>query len=197
MFRALGIVPALSALAHAVPGSDVLVADVVYHFRDKNGVGWTISEGAVTVTLALGAKPTLTIAGKRTMNDAQLKTGGWLASRKGDSVANEKFELLELARDAATGAITFRFDPVHDHVTVRCVPARPAGLARTTLYECTFTGFAWRAAPRLPELHHPLVLDANPKARLRIRNTLTGASKPQFGERTLAEAAPLPPPPKR
>ena len=60
--------------------------------------------------------------------------------------------------------------------------------ARTTLYECTIVGFSWHIIAELPELHHPLVLDA----KLGIIDTMSGAAKPEFGQRKVSEATPKP-----
>jgi hypothetical protein len=195
--RALGVVIAMTASVQAAPMPDVLVGDVDFHFSDTNGVGWVVSQGAVTVRFAFGTKPELTITGTRGTTDAQLKGKQDLKTSKWEGAVVQTIPLLDLAHDATTGAITFRFDHHNDQLTGRCVPAKAAGIARTTLYECAVTGFKWHPAPNLPELHHPLVLDTNASAKLRVLNKLTGKSKPQFGQRTLSLAAPLPVPPAK
>ncbi|MEO8705070.1 MAG: hypothetical protein ABI867_33765 [Kofleriaceae bacterium] len=187
MPRALGILIAMTTVASAAPS--VLVADVSYDFIDQNGFGWVASHGAITVTITFGAKPTLAIRGKRDVRDGQL-TGGSASKSpdmkvtKWNGVVDESFPLSDVSRDT-TGAITFKLDPVHDHLEARCVPAKPAGIARTTLYECTITGFNWHSVPNLPELHHPFILDANAKAKQRVLNLMSGKSRRELGTRAL------------
>jgi len=40
------------------------------------------------------------------------------------------------------------------------------------------------------ELHHPLVLEANVREKTRILNSMAGAAKPGFGQRTVSEVKP-------
>jgi hypothetical protein len=174
-----------------------LVADVDYNFTDQNGTGWVLTSGKVTVTLAFTKDGgTLALKGKRAWNDAQLVAGKNpsgapdVKSNKWEGAVDESYPLHDVVKTGTT--ITFKVDPAHDKLTGSCSPVKATvvKLTSTTLYECTLTGFQWHPVASLPELHHPIVLESNAKAKERIVNTLTGAAKPQFGQRTVAAVKP-------
>lgn len=168
----------------------MLTADVDYNFVDQNGFGWASTVGKVTVSLEIGDKAgTLRISGTRRWVDGRV-TGnpggpGMDTSNKWEGKADATYPLRDVAR--ASGAITFKLDPVHDKLTGSCAPVKVPALASPVLYECTITGFSWQTIASLPELHHPIILDADPTAKLRIVNTMLGKAKPAFGMRTVTE----------
>jgi hypothetical protein len=190
-----------SSVGQAAPA--VLVGDVEYDFVDQNGVGWVTSHGAITVTITLGDRPALAIAGRRDVRDGQLVKGQGSAQdlkvRRWEVVVEERFPLTALVRDPKTGTFTFELEARFDRLAGSCAPTTVPKVARAALYECTITGFRWQASPHLPELHHPIVLEANPPAKptKRVKNVITGKSRPGFGSRTVSVAVPLPPPPPR
>lgn len=168
-----------------------LTADVDYHFIDQHGTGWASTAGKVTVTLTLGAKDgSLELKGHRAWTDGELgaaKTPGGppeMNATKWEGDVDETYALHDLARSG--GTITFKLDPLHDHLEGSCAPAKVAKLARTTLYECSITGFPWHIIADLPEVHHPIVLDGKPG----IVDTFSGAVKPGFEQRKVSEAKP-------
>lgn len=184
--------------AHATPTT--LTADVDYQFIDQNGFGWATVAGTVSVTLTFAGKDdsTLKIQGKHSSVDGQLVAGPTpgsspdMKATKSETSVDESFPLHDVA--VTKTAITFKLDPVHDHLDGSCAPmtTKLASVTSTTLYECTLTGFQWHTIASLPEIHHPIVLNANVKAKTRILNTLTGAAKPGFGQRTVTETKPAP-----
>ena len=177
--------------AHAAPRT--LSAEVAYSFSDKNGFGWVAKSGTVTVTLTfVGKGGSLQLRGKRQWVDSQMvagKTPGGppdMKTTRGESDVDETFPLRNVARTGA--AITFELDAVHDHLTGSCTATKVPKLTSATLYECAITGFQWHASANLPELHHPIVLDANVRAKTRILNMLGGAAAEGLGQRTVSEA---------
>jgi len=194
------VVVAMTSRAVAAPPS-TLIADVTYSFVDQNGVGWVTVDGSVTVTIALsGKEPSLKMSGKHKIHDGVLvagKPGGPpdMRSRVSEGTTDESHPLHDVVVSGST--VTFKLDPTHDHLEGSCAPAKISGLASTTLYECTITGFQWRAVANTPALHHPFVLDANPSAKTRILNTMSGKSKAGFGQRKLGETKPVPKPPPK
>jgi hypothetical protein len=182
--------------AHAAPTT--LTGDVHYDFMDQNGFGWATVAGTVSVTVTFTGKDdgTLTIKGTRSSVDGQLVAGPTptsspdMKATRSETTVDTSFPLHEVA--FAKGTITFKLDPVHDHLEGSCAPmtTKLAGVASTTLYECTITGFQWHTIANLPELHHPIVLNANVKAKTRILNTMSGAAKAGFGKRAVTERTP-------
>ena len=134
----------------------------------------------------------LTLKGHRGSVDAELvapKTPGGrpdIKPFKWEGDIDETYALHDIARNGST--IMFKVDPIHDHLAGSCTPTRVAKIARTTLYECTIVGFSWHIIAELPELHHPLVLDVKPG----ILDTMSGAAKPELGQRKVSEAKPKP-----
>lgn len=179
--------------ADAAPPSK-LTADVAYDFIDQNGVGWVHIDGTVTVTLTFSGKEgSLSFRGKARTNDGVLVAGKPgdppdIRSEKWEGDAAATYPLHDVAY--ASGAITFKLDPIHDHLDGKCVPTKVTGIASTTLYECTITGFQWHAVANLPAVHHPFILESNPSAKLRILNTMSGKSKAGFGQRKVSEIKP-------
>jgi len=185
-----GLVLLAAASASAAPLG--LVADVDYGFIDQNGVGWAQVTGKVTVTLTFdGARGSLKIVGHRGWVDGVLgapKTPGGppeMKDRHWDGDVDESYAVDHVARKG--DAIAFQVDAAGEHLQGRCAPTSVAGIARTTLYECTVTGFQWHTIASLPELHQPIVLDANARAKSRILDTLSGESRAGFGQRTVSE----------
>jgi hypothetical protein len=133
----------------------------------------------------------LKISGKRRWVDALLtddassEASPGLDVSKGEYDVDETFPLLDVTRTGKT--ITFELDPAHDHLTGSCAPTTIRELARTTLYECKIAGFGWHAIAQLPELQHPIVLDANSEAKTRIVNSMTGRTRPNYGQRTVRD----------
>jgi hypothetical protein len=184
-FVALGL---LAVDAHAAPQK--LVADVNYNFIDQNGFGWAVVEGKVTVTLTFKDKDgSLDITGTRRWVDGKVTgAGGMDTSNKWEGKADASYPLRDVVRTGST--ITFKLDPIHDKLEGNCAPTKQITVASTTLYECTFTGFKWKTIAQLPELHHPIVLDANPAAKLRVVNAMNGKAKAGFGQRALTTIKP-------
>ncbi len=188
MLAGLAVTIAASS-ASAAPKT--LGGAVDYDFIDQHGFGWATVAGTVTVTLDLhGKAPALKVSGKRRWSDAHL-SGTSAPSKtvsKWEGEVDETYPLRDVAH--ATNTITFKFDTAHDEITATCAPIKIPDVVRKTLYECSFTGFPWRTIALLPELHHPIVLDANIKAKTRIVNSLSGRVKPRFGKRVVSEPAP-------
>lgn len=169
-----------------------LAGAVHYNFVDQNGFGWAMVTGKVTVTLDLNGKtPSLNVTGKRRWVDGRVTGTASPAmdtSNKWEGDVDETYPLRAVTR--AKNTITFKLDPIHDKLTASCAPITLPTNARTTLYECSFTGFQWNTIASLPELHHPIVLDANVKAKTKVLNSMRGKAKPQFGQRTVTEPKP-------
>jgi hypothetical protein len=167
----------LLAASSACATTQTLSADVDYDFRDSNGVGWVTQDGKVSVTFIFAGKDgTLKISGKRRSLDSLLTDDSpdGLETTEWEGDVDETYPLLDVERTRKT--FTFEFDLAHDHLTGSCAPTKIDGLAHTTLYECRITGFQWKANADLPELHHPIVLDANPEAQTRVVNSMTGST---------------------
>jgi hypothetical protein len=176
-----------ASTASAAPAT--WTGEVDYNFVDQNGFGWAAVTGKVTVTLTLDRKDgSLKVTGHRSWVDGRVAPttpGGMDTSNKWEGDVDESYALHDLAR---TGdAIAFKLDPGYDHLEGHCAPTKVTAIARTTLVECTITGFQWHTIANQPELHQPIVLDSNLRAA-RIVNTVTGAAKPGYGTRKLAIA---------
>jgi hypothetical protein len=178
----------VASSADAAP--QTLSADVDYDFVDQNGFGWARVAGKVTVTLTFAGKAgSLKISGKRRWVDGRVapSTASRMdTSNKWEGAVDTTYPLLDVVHTGT--AITFKLDPVHDQLTGSCAPTKVTALASTTLHECTITGFKWHTIASLPELHHPIVLDANIRAKARILNSMTGKAKPGYGQRVVSEA---------
>ena len=191
-----GTLVMMAAISASAAPPSKLTADVAYSFVDQNGVGWVTVDGAVTVTLAFAFKTkdgSLVISGVRRTNDGVLvagKPGGPpdMKTTKSETDKDETYPLHDVAVAGAT--ITFKLDPSQDHLDGTCAPAKVTGLSSATLYECTITGFHWHPVANLPAVHHPFIAESNPSAKLRILNTLSGASKTGFGQRKVSETKP-------
>jgi hypothetical protein len=188
--RALATLVVMAATgASAAPLT--LTALVDYNFIDQHGTGWASTAGKVTVTLALDKKVgTLKLKGHRGWTDGELgapKTAGGppeMNGRNWEGDVDETYVLHDVTRSGTT--IKFKLDAIFDHLEGTCAPARVAKISRTTLYECSITGFGWQIIADEPEVHHPIVLDVRPG----IVDTIFGAAEPKFGQRTVSEATP-------
>lgn len=172
-----------------------LIADVEYSFIDQNGFGWAATSGKVTVTITFaGTGGSLAITGRREWFDGRLTEGKPprpnpdITGDKHEGNVTERHPLYDVVVTGRT--ITFRFDPVHDHLTGSCAPTKAAELTSATLYECTITGWKWHTIAHLPELHHPILLDANTAAKSRVLNSMSGKAKAGFGQRAVSLRSP-------
>jgi len=176
-----------TSTASACATTQTLSADVDFSFRDQNGMGWVTLDGVVSVTFTFADEDgSLTLSGKR--HHADLLLTGVAPDMEVTEAEYHVYETLPLHDVRRTRkTITFELDPGHDHLTGSCAPTTIEGLDRTTHYECTIAGFEWHSIATLPELHHPIVLDADTRAKTRIVNTMTGSTTPGFGQRVVRE----------
>jgi hypothetical protein len=172
-----------------------LTADVEYDFIDQNGMGWAKTGGKVTVRITFsGTGGSLSITGKRESFDGRLveakppRPSPDLTGDKWEGKVTESYPLHDVV--VTSRAIAFKLDPVHDHLTGSCTPTKVAELTSATLYECTISGFQWHTIPHLPELHHPILFDADTTAKLRVLNSVTGKTKAGFGHRRVSLVKP-------
>lgn len=182
----------------AVAAPIVLSTDVEYQFVDQNGLGWARISGRVSITITLaGTGGSLVISGAREWFDARLveskppRPNPDLTGDKWKGQITESYPLHEVTIKDRT--ISFKLDPGHDHLTGSCTPTKVDGLPSTALYECTITGFQWHTIANLPELHHPILFDADPTAKLRVLNSMTGKTKAGSGSRAVSLRKPMPP----
>lgn len=179
-----------TAVAHAAPRT--WVGDVSYDFVDQNGVGWVTVRGTITVTIVIDGKhDMLHVRGKRSSVDGQLVAGKTpngapdMKTREWSGDVDESYPLHDVVTTGKT--ITFKLDPIHEHLDGTCAPTKLPKIKQATLYECTISGFAWHPVATLPELHHPFVVDV-PSTQTRVANAVHGNSKPGFGQRTVTLA---------
>lgn len=191
--RALASLIMLLATASGCATTQTLSGDVDYKFVDQNGLGWATLDGEVRVTLTFDGKDgSLKISGKQRWVDAVLTDEspegaslGLDTSNKWEGDVDQTFALLDVTRTRKT--ITFELDAAHDHLTGSCAPTTIVGLDRTTLYDCRIAGFGWHTIAKLPELHHPIVLDADTEANTRIVNSMTGSTRAGYGQRIVSD----------